>query len=230
MRVIPLCVACVFLFVFQARADWFKLGIAAQMSSGTQSLDTYGPLPLSTNFASVAGFFTFDTDAAPTASTDTTVTFGVGEHEISVTTMVAGATVQRVFDPANSAARIEYDGSSDALSFFLTADDDGVPISFRFDLVQPAGEFTVDMQSLPTSGYGAQGSVFAVLNAGPNPFQAIYLRSANRFLTGAVQYILGGTPAPQPRPCSPADLAAPFGILNFFDLTDFLDLLSQSCP
>jgi hypothetical protein len=72
--------------------------------------------------------------------------------------------------------------------------------------------------------------VFAVLNAGPNPFQAIYLRSANRFLTGAVQYILGGTPAPQPRPCSPADLAAPFGILNFFDLTEFLDLLSQSCP
>lgn len=230
MRVIPLCVACVCLCVFQARADWFKLGIAAQLSSGTQTLDTYGPLPLTTNFASVAGFFTFDTDAAPTASTETSVTFGVAEHEISVTTMVNGTTVQRVFDPANSDARIVYDGSSDALSFILTANSDGVPITFRFDLVDPAGAFTVDMQTLPTSGYGALGSVFALLNAGPNPFQAIYLRSADRFLTGAVQYILGGTPAPQPRPCSPADLAAPFGILNFFDLTTYLNLLQQGCP
>jgi hypothetical protein len=115
------------------------------MSSGTQSLDTYGPLPLTTNFASVAGFFTFDTDAASTSSTDTSVTFGVGEHEISVTTMVNGSTVQRVFDPANSEARIVYDGPNDALSFFLTADDDGVPFP------PSADEYLASALALPST-------------------------------------------------------------------------------
>jgi hypothetical protein len=230
MRSIPLCVACACLSAFQARADWLKLGFAAQLSSGTQTLDTYGPIPLTTSFGSGAGFFTFDTDAAPVASTDTTVTFRPGDHEISVTTMVGAVTTQRVFNPTNSQATIVYDADTDALSFVLDAQADAQTIQLRLTIVDPAGPFSPDMQSLPANGYGALGNIFAVLDAGDNSFQAIYLRSAERFVTGAVQYIIGGAPAPAPRPCSPADLAAPIGVLNFFDLTAYLDLLGQGCP
>jgi hypothetical protein len=231
MRVYPLMMLVLAVLSSSAHAQWRKLTVAAHLNNSTQNLNVLGPVPNGTwDFASAAGSFTFSTTAGPTQVTDTTIEFAIADHDFSVTTMVGSRGAERFeLNPANSTAKVVYTASNDSLAFILTATQ-GEPLQFTFTIVDPAGTFTLDMPSLPATGYVANGSVFGVLDASATAFQAIYLRPNNVFLVGAIQYSAGATTAPPPRPCSPADLAAPFGVLNFFDLTTYLNLLQQGCP
>ncbi len=234
MRVFPLVIlliAAPATLATQASAQWRKLTVAAHMNDSVLPLSSLGPVPNGTwDFASAAGSFVFSTTQGPVEVTDTTIRFAVADHEFSVTTMVGVRGPERFeLDPTNSSASIVYNATNDSLAFSLTGEG-AEPVQLTFTIVDPAGDFNLGMTNMPTTGYVANGSVFSVLNASGDAFQAIYLRPNNVFAVGAVQYSAGATSAPAPRPCSPADLAAPFGILNFFDLTAFLDLLKQPCP
>lgn len=231
MRVFPLMLLALAVLSTSAHAQWRKLTVAAHLNNSTQNLNVLGPVPNGTwDFASAAGSFTFSTTAGPTLVTDNTIEFAIADHDFSVTTMVGGRGAERFeLNPTNSTAKVVYTASTDSLAFILDANQ-GEPLKFTFTIVDPAGTFTLDMPSLPATGYVANGSVFGVLDASGTAFQSIYLHPNNVFLVGAIQYSAGAASEPLPRPCSPADLAAPFGILNFFDLTTYLNLLQQGCP
>lgn len=229
MRVFIACLFALALCVPAARAQWLKLGFAAQMTSSTQSLGVDGPIPLSSQFASVGGQLTFDTDAPPVSVDGARAVFAVGDHDVAVTTMVNAVAQVRTLTPANSDARLVYEAATDTLIFEVEATEGGA-FTFALRLVDPAGPFSLGMPTLPATGYGAQGSIFALMNTRGFTFQAVWLRPNNVFSSGAIQYITGGTPPPPPRPCSPADLATPIGVLNFFDLVAYLDELQQGCP
>lgn len=228
MRVFPLCVFVLSLLVWPAHAEWRKLGFAMQMSSSTQSLDAQGPIP-SMGFASASGFYAFDTGAAAIERTPGRVEFAVQDHEVAVTLIIDATPTQRVLRPGNSTAKIVYDGPSDSLTFVLNQTE-GPELELRLQLVEPLGAFDAGMQTLPGSGYETEGAVFGVLTAGGTAFQSVWLSPNDVFIVGAVQYAVAASEAPEPRPCSPADLAEPFGVLNFFDLQAFLNLLGQGCP
>lgn len=231
MRALPLVILLVAALAPNASAQWRKLTVAAHMNDSVLPLASLGPVPNGTwDFASAAGSFTFSTTAGPVEVTDTTIEFAVADHEVSVTTVVGARGAERFeLDPTNSSAKIVYTASNDSLAFILTGTG-SEPLVMTFTIVQPAGDFNLAMTNMPTAGYVANGSVFNVLNASGDAFQAIYLRPNNVFAVGAVQYSAGAASAPLPRPCNAADLAAPFGILNFFDLTSYLNILQQGCP
>ncbi|MCC5822956.1 MAG: hypothetical protein LAT64_04470 [Phycisphaerales bacterium] len=228
MRAIPLCVIVLSLLTWPAQAEWRKFSFAVQHSTSTQQLNTQGPIPPAA-FASASGFYTFDTSAPAILRTENRVEFAVQDHEVAVTSIIGAVPRQRILRPNNSTAKIVYDGTSDSLTFILNQTE-GPELELRLQIVEPNGPFTVSMQTLPASGYATNGSVFSVLETVGRSFQAIWLSPNNVFVVGAVQYAVGGTLPPEPRPCSAADLAPPFGILNFFDLQEFLQIFSQGCP
>lgn len=228
MRAFPLFVFVLSLLACPAQAEWRKLGFAMQLSASTQQLNTQGPIPAAP-FASASGFYTFDTNAQAVVRTPDTVEFAVQDHEVAVTSIIGAVPRHRVFQPNNSTAKIVYDGTNDSLTFVLNQTE-GAALELRFQIVEPLGPFTVSMDTLPANGYGTQSSVFGVLETAGASFQAIWLSPNDLFLVGAVQYATGGTLPPDPRPCSPADLAPPFGILNFFDLQEYLQIFSKGCP
>jgi|TARA_R110000782_G_scaffold19101_16_gene52147 hypothetical protein len=223
------CLLALVLCAPAAHAQWLKLGFAAQMTSSTQPLVVDGPIPLSSQFASVGGQLTFDTDAPPLSVDATAAVFAVGDHELAVTTMVNAVAQVRTLTPANSTARLVYEAPADTVTFEVVATQ-GPAFSFTLHLVDPSGAFSLGMPTLPPGGFTAQGNILALMNTRGFTFQAIWLRPNNVFSSGAVQYIVGGTPPPPVRACSPADLAPPLGVLNFFDLVEYLDLLQQGCP
>lgn len=231
MRAFPLVILLLAVFAPNASAQWRKLTVAAHMNDSVLPLASLGPVPNGTwDFASAAGSFTFSTTAGPVEVTDTTIEFAVADHEVSVTTMVGARGAERFeLDPTNSSAKIVYNASNDSLAFILTGTG-SEPLDMTFTIVDPVGDFNLAMTNMPTAGYVANGSVFNLLNASGDAFQAIYLRPNNVFAVGAVQYSAGAASAPLPRPCNAADLAAPFGILNFFDLTSYLTILQEGCP
>ena len=228
MRAFPLCVFVLSLLAWPAQAEWRKLGFAMQLSASAQQLNTQGPIPPAA-FASASGFYTFDTTAQAVDRTPDRVEFAVQDHEVAVTTVADGAHAQRVFGPANSTASIVYEGTNDTLTFVLRQTE-GPELELRLQIVEPPGPFTVAMDTLPPDGYATQGSVFGVLETPGTAFQAIWLAQNDAFLVGAVQYGVAETTAPEPGPCSPADLAPPFGVLNFFDLQAYIQILNQGCP
>ncbi len=234
MRVLPLVILLLAAVVPNASAQWRKLTVAAHMTDLAQPLSTLGPVPNGTwDFASAAGSFVFSTTAGPVKVTDTTIEFAIADHDFSITTMVGGRGAERFdLNPTNSDAKVVYTAASDSLAFTLTGREGGgdEPLDLTFTIVNPAGDFNLDMTNMPATGYVANGSVFSLLHASGDAFQAVYLRPNNVFTAGAVQYSAGATNEPPPRPCNAADLAAPFGILNFFDLTTYLNILQQGCP
>lgn len=233
MRAFPLVILLIAALAPNASAQWRKLTVAAHLNDSVLPLGSLGPVPNGTwDFASAAGSYTFSTTAGPVEVTDTTIEFAVADHEFSVTTMVGVRGSERFeLNPTNSSAKIVYNASNDSLAFILTGTDPNAEtLNMTFTIVDPVGDFNLAMTNMPTAGYVANGSVFCVLNASGDAFQAIYLRPNNVFAVGAVQYSAGATSAPAPRPCNAADLAAPFGILNFFDLTTYLNILQQGCP
>jgi hypothetical protein len=233
MRVFPLVILLLAALAPNASAQWRKLTVAAHMNDSVLPLSALGPVPNGTwDFASAAGSFTFSTTAGPVEVTGTTVEFAVADHEFSATTMVGARGAERFeLNPTNSSATIVYNASNDSLAFTLTGEGvGGEALDMTFTIVDPVGDFSLGMTSMPTAGYVANGSVFSLLHASGDAFQAIYLRPNNVFAVGAVQYSAGAASAPAPRPCNAADLAAPFGILNFFDLTSYLNILQQGCP
>lgn len=231
MRMLPLVILLLAAVAPNASAQWRKLTVAAHMNDSVHSLDSLGPVPNGTwDFASAAGSFTFSTTAGPVEVTDETIEFAIADHEFSITTVVGVRGTERFdLNPTNSDAKVVYNAVSDSLAFTLTGKGDE-PLDLTFTIVDPAGEFNLSMSSMPVTGYVANGSVFSLLHASGDAFQAIYLRPNNVFVVGAVQYSAGATSAPLPRPCNAADLAAPYGILNFFDLTAYLNILQQGCP
>ena len=228
MRAFPLCALLLSLSAWPAHAEWRKLGFAAQLSASTQQLGTQGPIPPAA-FASASGFYTFDTDAPAVDRTPDRVEFAVQDHEVTVTTIAGADHAQRVLRPADSTARIVYDATNDTLTFVLNQTQ-GDEIELRLQIVAPDGPFDASMDTLPGDGYETQASVFGVLQTPGVAFQSIWLDSADAFVVGAVQYAVAPSDAPAPRPCSPADLSAPFGVLNFFDLQAYLQSLAQGCP
>lgn len=228
MRSMLICLFVCFLSAPVAHAQWLRLGFAAQMTSSNQSLDTVGPIPLTSSFASVGGQLTFDTDAPPLSADGTRAVFAIGDHDVAVTTMVGAVARVRTLTPENSTARLVFEATPRSVILEIEATD-ADPLTIGLRLLDPSGAFALDMPSLPAGGYNARGSVFMVMNTRGTAFQAAWLRPNDLFVTGAIQYIVGGTPPPPARPCSPADLAAPFGVLNFFDLVAYLDLLQQGC-
>lgn len=215
----------------QATAQWKKLTVASHLNDSNLSLDTLGPIPTASwNFASLAGSFNFSTTEGPTDATASSVEFAVQDHEFAVTTMIGGQGARRYdLNPTNSTARAVYNAGTDALEFLVTStDSEGLRLVFTIH--DPAGDFNVNMTNMPEVGYVANGSVFCVLHTPARSFQAVYLRPNSVFAVGAVQYSAGAGAQPPPRPCSIADLVAPFGVVDFFDLVAYLNELNAGCP
>lgn len=210
-----------------ADAAWLRLGFASQLTQSSNPLNTTGYIPAS--FGSASGHFTFDTDAAPLTSDGVTLTFAIADYVYNYTLVNSGVTTVRQLNPSNSTARIIYKASNDTLTLQVTRNDNDGTTSSSIVIVDPAGPFNGSMTSLPESGYGAFGNISMFLNENGVLSQALWNASNNTFTAGAVQYNFGFVGAPTPPPCE-ADIAPPFGALNFFDFSEYLNRFNAGCP
>lgn len=228
MRTALLCSAALAAAALHADAAYLRLGFGAQVTQSSQPISVNGVIPSS--FGSASGYFTFDTDAPPISTDGVVLTFDVADHDYTYTIVNAGVTSVQHLDPSNSTARIIYKSSNDTLTLQINRTDGGPAVSTSLIIAQPAGGFSASMTTLPDSGYGPHANVSCYVTAQGTLYQALWNAASSSFTAGAIQYTTGGVSAPAPRACSPADLAAPFGQLNFFDVSAFLSAFNAGCP
>ncbi len=181
----------------------------------------------------VTASFVFSTDSPPIAVTGHFVAFAVADFNACVTDLGANPDPSRTLDPSNANALILYYFENDVLTFSISNSDD----SFSLSITRPSGPFSASMTSLPLlpSQYSFDGrpddEVVATFQGPlmPAAADARWSPTDQYGLGETVAYMLGHTDAPEPDPCSPADLATPFGVLNFSDALAFLTAFGAGC-
>lgn len=176
----------------------------------------------------------FDTDEPPIESDLQSVTFGgvagtldaalysVGENE---SPSIANADPVRLAGAIDSAMLTYSQAGNRNLSLTLTKGD----ATLTLTVFEPAGAFSPSMTSLPDDP-GAyivldetDYVVFAnVLTDDESIFASIDRSGSFLSTIGGVSYNARTVTAPQLPPCNAADLAAPFGQLDFDDVLAFL--------
>ncbi|MEZ6244201.1 MAG: hypothetical protein R3B57_14295 [Phycisphaerales bacterium] len=183
----------------------------------------------------------FDTDAPPTASDLQTVTFSA----------VAGRIDGVLYDVVAGANPSASDASPQSIAGKITAAElvysqAGTPnmvvrlhlgsATLTLTVLSPAGPFSPSMTSLPdtTAAYRIADplhyTVFAgLLDSGAGAFASIQRSNTTVASIGGVSYNVRLVDAPTD-PCSVADLAEPYGVLDFSDVFAFLVAFGAGCP
>ncbi len=184
--------------------------------------------------AGVTASFVFSTTARPIASTGVFVAFAVADFEAHATDLSLNPEPPRTLDPSNASATIIYFIETDTLTFNISNSDD----SFLLSIKRPSGAFSSSMTSLPDApgDYSFAGGPTDQIKASyQNPTMTFAADTdwspADQYENGeSIVYMLKLASAPEPDPCSEADLALPFGVLDFSDVLAFLSAFGAGCP
>lgn len=180
----------------------------------------------------------FDTDTAPTTGDIGQLVFeSIAcdldvpiENPSSVPFSVGAPNSERTAE--FTTAHLEYFPTSDIYSVTISRVINGQPVTMSLAVEKPAGDFSAAMTSLPDSpeayNFGGAGldSVFVNLDVGSNNEFAIWSTESS---FGAFSFSARTVEVASDEPCSPADLNDD-GLLNFFDVSEFLSLFSVGCP
>ncbi len=223
----PLCLAST-----PAAAEHVEITIALSATPGE----------IVTTLGGATATVVFDTDAPPIASGPQSVTFeGISGRVDGVLYAVPAVT-----DPsASNDAPIRVSGPIDDAELTYSSAGNGsmaVRLSvggatFSLTVLSPAGPFAPTMTSLPDSpgAYRVASptsyTVFAnLIQSGSGAFASIQRSGSTIAAIGGVSYNVRLVEAPEPPPCSLADLAPPFGVLNFSDVLEYLVAFGAGCP
>ncbi len=208
--------------------------------SGT--LQAHGTLPDPGDFAGVSAhrygvtlWGKFDAEAPPTDLFPGLTTFSMADFELTVVPLAPGDDEVRVYTPENAAGGVWYSETFDRLQVNVLAFG-ATQAGMSLFVDAPAGVFNVGMETLPDdpADYAfAGGDDEEIRLAFSGTFGGGYARwtPTEGYEQGtSIGYMVAETTAPAPRPCSEADLAEPFGVLNLDDLDAFVAQFLGGCP
>ncbi len=214
-----------------ARAEHVEITIAVSAVPGQ----------VVTALGGVVATVVFDTDAPPTASNLNSVTFaGVAGKIDGVLYTVPAETNPSSANPAP----IVVDGPITSAELVYSQSGDGSMIvrlimggaTVTLTVIAPAGPFSPAMLSLPDApaAYLVADPLdyrvsAGLLTGGTGVFASVQRINASVVAIGGVSYNVRLVDPPQ-EACSAADLAPPFGVLDFSDVFDFLVAFGTGCP
>ncbi len=181
----------------------------------------------------------FDTASAPVDGTATTVTFDAYDASMSVEfadfyAHSPGYAEQIMLRKA-SAASLRYSTQDREIVVRIEAPG----CSLELEIESPVGPFHPSMTALPSNptaylfdGFDTEHVHATFTKAIDEQTQLEGEAQWNPIdaFTGAITYTIRALPAPEPQPCTEADLAPPFGVLDFDDVLAFLDSFNAGCP
>ncbi len=181
----------------------------------------------------------FDTSSAPIDGNATTVTFEAYDASLSVDFpdfYLHNPGLAEVGDLRKaSSATILYSTQEREILIRVEAPH----CSLELEIESPVGPFHPYMTTLPTSpaAYLFDGQETQRVRVGfaeqsdesPARTGEALWRPLDGF-TGAVTYTVRSLPEPEPQGCTEADLAPPFGLLDFDDVLAFINSFNADCP
>lgn len=194
------------------------------------------------NLGAAHAVIVLDTTAEPIANTATTVTFDVFDASLSVDFADFYPHGPGHTEPGErreaTGASITY--STQLREIRVTLEAPGAWLTFEVDA--PVGPFHPYMTALPSDptaylfdGFDDQRvhAAFSQTTENPTTGEQTTLAGASSWtpatgFTGALAYTVRVLPEPQR--CSEADLAPPFGIVDFDDVLAFIDAFNHACP
>ncbi|MEZ6318154.1 MAG: hypothetical protein R3B49_05270 [Phycisphaerales bacterium] len=158
----------------------------------------------------------------------------MGELELLIVPLGFGDTTVRRYDLDTAVASFRYNSTDLRLTLTVSAKDASQTV-FNLVIESPSGPGFGE-ETLPDSpvayGLGTFGlqevSVHVSSVAGSGDAHFAQAGGYDPFGT-SVSYIVNPTTPPEPKACSPADIAEPFGVLNLDDIA-FATGFVSGCP
>lgn len=216
----------------------FGLGVALAASSLRAQLIAISIEARDPDLGTAHAIILLDVNAPPVSNSATSVTFEAYDASMSVdfANFYAHGPGHAELNELRkaSAAFVSYSTQEREILFTI----DAPHCSLTFEVESPVGPFHPYMSSLPSNptaylfdGFDDQ-RVRVVFTETADEQTTLEGEArwtpADKF-TGALAYTVRALPEPEPQRCSEADLAPPFGIVDFDDVLAFINAFDHAC-
>ena len=176
-----------------------------------------------------------DAGAPPASNSGTIVAFDLLEASASTAPLSSAhftpaATVALADGSVFTPTRLSYNSATDLYTVQVSGASPTGSVNVTF-IVNPGSGFTPGLTSPPDAPEDYLGTSVSVTFSGPGAQAAPAWFNSLGFIDGAVTLRARAfDPPPAPEGCSVADLAPPFGQLDFSDVVAYLTAFGAGCP